>query len=64
MMNSAVFRKTMVNGRRHRDTKLIATKERRNYCGHNETKKFSGNLLATQMERTQIRINRPVYLGL
>ena len=54
----------MVNGRRHRDTKLIATKERRNYCGQNETKKFSGNLLATQMERTQIRINRPVYLGL
>ena len=36
-MNSAVFRKAMVNGRRHRDTKFIATKERRNYCGQNET---------------------------
>ena len=37
MTNSAVFRKTMVNERRHRDTKLIATKERRDYCGQNET---------------------------
>ena len=52
MMNSAVFRKTMVNGRRHIDTKLIATKEKellwseRNY---HTTKTFSGNLLATQM---------------
>ena len=66
-MNNSVFRKTMENVRKHKDIKLITTDARRNYLlseRNDHTKKNSDNLLPIEMKRTQILINKPVYLGL
>ena len=66
-MNNAVFGKTIENVEKHRDIKLEATETRRNYLvsGPNyETTKTSENLLAIEMRKTQIHVNKRVYLGL
>ena len=58
----------MKNVRNHRDIKLATTEERRNYLvpgpKYHTKKIFSEDLLATEMKKTQILINKPVYLGL
>ena len=68
LMNKAVFEKTMENVRKHRYIKLVTTKARRNYLvsesNYHRTIFFSENLLAIEMKRTQIFINKPFYLGL
>ena len=68
LMNNAVFGKTMANVRKHRDIKLVTTEKRRNYLvsesNYHTTKKFSENLLAIEMRKIQILMNKPVYLGL
>ena len=67
-MNNLVFEKTMENLRKHRDIKLVTTEARKNYlvsklnC-HTPTI-FSEYLLAIEMKRTQIFMNKPVYLRL
>ena len=74
-MNNAVFGKTMENVRKHRDIKLVTTERRRNYLvsepNYHTTKFFTENLLAIgkfihliEMRKTQILINKSVYLGL
>ena len=67
MVNS-VFGKIMENVRKHRDTKLLTTETRRNYLvsepNYYITTFFSENLLAIEMRRTQILMNKVVYLGL
>ena len=67
-MNNAVFGKTMENVRKHRDIKLVTTERRRNYLvsepNYHTTKFFTENLLAIEMRKTQILMNKPVYLGL
>ena len=54
--------------RNHRDIKLRATEAGRYYFVFEPncytTKKFSKNLVAIEMKRTQILMNKPVYLGL
>ena len=67
-MNNAVFGKTMENARKLRNIKLVTTERRRN-CLVSEptyqiTKFFTENVLATEMGKTQILMNKPVYLGL
>ena len=66
-MTNAAFRKTMENVRKHRDIKLVTT-ERRNCLvskpNYHTTKFFTQHLLATEMKKTQILLNKPVYLGL
>ena len=68
LMNYSIFGKTMENVRKHRDIKLVTTKKRRNYLvsepNFHTTKLFSENLLAIEMKKTQILVNKPVYLGL
>ena len=63
-MNNAVFGKTMKNVRKHGDIKLFTT-ERRNYLvvepNYHTTKCFTKDLLAIEMERTEILMNKPVY---
>ena len=67
-MNDAVFVKTMENMRKHKDIKLVPTEKRRNYLvseqNYHTTKFFMDNLLAIEMKKTQILMNKPVYLGL
>ena len=68
LINNAVFGKTMENVRKHRDIKLVTTERRRNYLvsePNYQTKKFfTENLLAIEMKKTEILINKPVCLEL
>ena len=67
-MNNAVFRKTMENVRKHRNIKLLTRKMIRHYLvsePNYQTTKFSTKkLLAVELRKTQIPINKPVYLVL
>ena len=68
LMNNAVFRKTMDNVRKQRDIKLVTTEKRGNYSvsepDYGTTKFFTGNLLTIEMKKTDILMNKSVYLGL
>ena len=68
LMNNAVFGKIMENVRKHRDIKLATTDKRRNQLvpepNYHTTKWFSENLLAIEMKKTKVKMNKPVYLGL
>ena len=67
-MNNSFFGKTMKNVRKHRDIKLVTTEERRNKLvsepNYHTTKHFSENLLAIEMKKTKVKMNKPVYLGM
>ena len=67
-MNNAVFGKTLENVRKHRDITLVTTDKRRNQLvsepNYHTTKWFSENLLAIEMRKTKVKMNKPVYLGL
>ena len=58
----------MKNVRKHRDIKLVTTERRRNYYvsepKYHTTKFFTENLLAIEMNKTEILMNKPVCLGL
>ena len=68
LMNNSVFGKTMENIRKHRDIQLVTTYKRRNQLVSEPkchiTKLLSENLLAIEMKKTKVKINKPVYLGL
>ena len=68
LMNSSVFGKTMENVRNHRDIKLVTTEEKRSKLvsepNYHTTKHFSENLLAIEMKKTKVKMNKPVYLGM
>ena len=61
-MNNAAFGKTMKNVRKHRDIKLVTTEGRRN--NFYTTKFFTEHVLAIEMKKTEILMNKPVCLGL
>ena len=67
LMNNSVFGKTMENVRKHRDIKLVTTDKRRNQLvsepNYHTARWFSENLLAIEMKRTKVKMNKPVYLG-
>ena len=58
----------MKNVRKLRDIKSIITDKRRNRLAsepnYHTTKYFSENLLAIQMKKTKVKMNKPVYLGM
>ena len=66
LMNNAVFGKTMENVRKHRDIKLVITDKRRNQLvsepNYYTIKWFSKNLVAIEMKKTKIKINKPIYI--
>ena len=68
LMNNAVFGKTMENVRKHRDINLVTTYQRRNRLvpepNYHTTKLFSEKLLAIEMKKTRVKLNKPIYLGL
>ena len=67
LMNNAVFGKTMENVTKHRDIKLVTTDKRRNYLvsepNYHTKKWFSESLLAIEMKKAKLIMNKPVYLG-
>ena len=68
LMNNSIFEKTMENVRKHRDIKLVTTDQKRNKlvseANYHTTKRFSGNLLAIEMKKTKVKMNKPIYLGM
>ena len=68
LMNNSSFGKTMENVRNHRDIKLVTTDEKRNKLvsepNYHTTKRFSENLLAIEMKKTKVKMNKPIYLGM
>ena len=66
LMNNAVFGKTMENVRTHRDIKLVTTDEKRNKLvsepNYHISKYFSKNLLAIEMKKAKVKMNKSVYL--
>ena len=64
LMNNSVFGKTMENVRKHRYIKLVTTNGRRNKLvsvpNYHTTKHFSENLLAIEMRKTKVKMNKPV----
>ena len=63
-MNNSAFKKTMENARKHRHIKFTTTERRKNYLvseqNYHTTKLFTENLLATEMRKTQILMNKCV----
>ena len=68
LLNNSVFRKIIENVRKHRDIKLVTTDKKRNQLvsepNYHTTKWFSENLLATEMKKIKVKMNKPIYLGL
>ena len=68
LMNNAVFGKTMENVRKHRDIKLVTTDKKRNRLlsepNYHTKKWFSEKLLAIEMKKTKVKMNKSIYLGL
>ena len=68
-MNNSVFGKTMENVRKHiTDIKLITTDKKRNQLvsqpNYHTTKWFSDRLLAIEMKKIKVKMNKSVHPGL
>ena len=66
-MNNAVFGKTMENVRKHWDIKLVKPDKKRNklVSGPNfHTMKLIDNLAIIEMRKVNVKMNKPIYLGL
>ena len=67
LMNNSVFGKTMENIRNHRDIKIVTTNKQRNKLAsepnYHTTKNISKNLLIIKMKKTEVKMNKPIYLG-
>ena len=68
LTNNSAFGKTMENVRKHRDVKLVATEEKRSKLvsepNYHTTKHFSENLLAIEIKKIKIKMNKPVCIGM
>ena len=67
-MCNSVFSKTMQNVRKQRDIKLVTTDKRRNQLvsepNYHTTKWVSESLLAIEMKKIKVKMDRPICLGL
>ena len=58
----------MENVRKDRDIKLVTTDKRRNQLAsepnYHTTKYFPGNLMAIEMKKIKVKMNKPIYLGM
>ena len=68
LMNNAVFGKTMENIRKHRDIKLVITDKNRNRLvsepNYHTMNYISEDLSIIEMNKTKVKMNKPIYLGL
>ena len=66
-MNNSVFGKTMENVRNRRDVKLIVSEQRRKKLlsepNYNSCKHFSDGLMAIEMNKTEVYLNKPIAVG-
>ena len=67
-MNNAVFGKTMENIRKHRNIKLVTTDKKRNKLvsepNYHTMNYISEDLSIIEMNKTRVKMNKPIYLGL
>ena len=67
LMNKSMFGKTMENMRNHIDIKLVTTNKQRNKFAsepnYHSTKYISKDLLIMEMKKTEVKMNKPMYLG-
>ena len=67
LMNNSDFAKKMENVRNHRDIKIVTTNERRSKLAsepnYHSTKYISKDLLIMEMKKTEVKMNKPIYLG-
>ena len=70
LMNNAFLGKTMENGRKHRDIKIVTTDKRRNKLAseptYHKTKYFSETFMAIEMQKktTKVKMNNSIDLGM
>ena len=57
----------MENDRKHRDIKLVTTEYKRNKIApepnYHSTKCISKHLFVMEMKKTEVKMNKPIYLG-
>ena len=67
LMNNLVFGKTIENPRNHRDIRVVTTDKRRSILvsepNHHSTKYISKDLLILEMRKTEVTMNKPIYVG-
>ena len=67
LMNNSVFGKTMENVRNHGDIRVVTTDKRRSILAsepnYHSTKYISKDLLIMEMKKTEVKMNKPIYLG-
>ena len=68
LMNNSVFGKTMENVRKHKNLKLACSDRKRKLyaskVNYRNTIRFSDKLLAMDMRRMKVEMNKPVYLSI
>ena len=68
LMNNAVFRKTMENIRKHRNIKIVTTDKKGNKLvsepNYHTINYISEDLSIIEMNKTKVKMNKPLYLGL
>ena len=66
-MNNSIFGKTMKIVRYHRDIRLVTTDKRRRILAsepnYHSTKYLSKDLLIMEMNKVEVKMNKPIYLG-
>ena len=67
-MKDLIFEQTVENVRKHRDFKTVTTERIRNYLmpesNYKTTKFFPRKFINNTNKKTEILMNKPVYLGL
>ena len=67
-MNNAVFEKTMEDIRNHTDIKSVTTGKRRNRLAsepnYHTTKYFSENLMTIEMKKANVKMSKPIFVGM
>ena len=68
LMKNAVFGKTMINIRKHRNIKLVTTDKKRSKLvsepNYHTINLISEDLPNIEMKKTTVKMNKPIYLGL
>ena len=67
LMNNSPYGKTMENVRKHKNIKLACNERKRKFyaskINYKNTVWFSDNLLAIDLRRIKVKMNKPLYLG-